>query len=53
MKWYNCWLAHSWGPWNEPQNGIAWSIWEGDQIQLLVQVRRCHVCNKMKIRSTS
>jgi hypothetical protein len=54
VRWYNCWLLHSWEPWGEPHEGLrVWSAsWAGEieRTPTIVQARRCVLCNKQQLR---
>lgn len=50
MKWYNCWLFHTWGRWSDPQEGTIKLPWDSNPRDTEVQGRKCEACNERQLR---
>ncbi len=48
-RWYNCWLAHSWKPWEQYKMnvGFFWQEWK-DMGEATYQERKCRLCGKVQ-----
>ena len=48
-KWCNCWLAHSWGRWSDPVEGVSFTPVACGR-KCWVQERSCAACNARQLR---